>query len=153
MRIMIELGEIGKSRRDDVLIGKLLSVWEASVRASHDFLTDEDITKIAPEARQALQFVDILVVVQEDGEPIGFMGVQECKIEMLFLAPAYFSHGIGRQLIGLALDKYNARYVDVNEQNHGAAKFYHRMGFKVIKRNELDGQGNPFPILEMEIDK
>ena len=72
---------------------------------------------------------------------------------MLFLAPAYFSHGIGRQLIGLALDKYNARYVDVNEQNHGAAKFYHRMGFKVIKRNELDGQGNPFPILEMEIDK
>ena len=45
---MIELGEIGKSRRDDVLIGKLLSVWEASVRASHDFLTDEDITKIAP---------------------------------------------------------------------------------------------------------
>ena len=32
--------------RDDALVGRLVELWEASVRATHDFLSEEDIRGI-----------------------------------------------------------------------------------------------------------
>lgn len=43
--------------------------------------------------------------------------------------------------------------VDVNEQNPKALRFYERCGFTVYQRDEIDGQGNPFPILRMRLNK
>jgi putative acetyltransferase len=37
----------------------------------------------------------------------------------------------------------------VNEDNLEAKNFYEHMGFKVYRRNELDDQGNPYPVLYM----
>lgn len=71
------------------------------------------------------------------------MGVQERKIEMLFLHPAYIRKGLGRMLVERAFRELQVEYVDVNEQNPGAAKFYGLMGFKTFKRNEYDSEGNP----------
>lgn len=39
--------------------------------------------------------------------------------------------------------------VDVNEQNPQAYCFYQKQGFKKYSRSELDGQGNPFPVLHL----
>lgn len=78
------------------------------------------------------------------------MGVQEQKIEMLFLHPDYFRKGIGKMLVERAFSELKVEYVDVNEQNPSATRFYERMGFKTFKRNECDSEGNPFPILEMK---
>lgn len=44
----------------------------------------------------------------------------------------------------------NVEYVDVNEQNPDAVKFYERMGFRTFHRDASDDQGNPFPILRMK---
>ena len=44
---------------------------------------------------------------------------------------------------------FSVTEVCVNEQNSGARGFYEHMGFEVYQRDELDGQGNPFPILHM----
>lgn len=111
-----------------------------SVRATHHFLTEKDIVRLTPQAEEALRHIETLWVLQDGQSPIGFMGVQNRKIEMLFLHPAYIRKGLGRMLV---------EYVDVNEQNPGAAKFYGLMGFKTFKRNEYDNEGNHFPILEM----
>ena len=81
------------------------------------------------------------------------MGLQEQKIEMLFVSPEYFGKGIGRRLVDLAVDEYGAVYVDVNEQNPKAAGFYRHVGFAVFRRDEVDGQGNAFPILRMKLIK
>ena len=141
---------IEKNQRDSILIGKLLGIWEAAVRATHHFLTEADITRLAPQAEEALRHVEILWVMTDEQSPIGFMGVQARKIEMLFLRPDYFRKGLGRELVARAFRDLNVEYVDVNEQNPNAIKFYERMGFKVFKRNEYDSEGNPFPILEMK---
>ena len=81
---------------------------------------------------------------------VGFMGMQSGKIEMLFLHPDYFRKGLGKELVQRAFRELEARYVDVNEQNHNAARFYERMGFHTFRRDDTDDQGNPFPILRME---
>lgn len=140
---------VAKGERDNVLIDKLLRVWGASVRATHHFLAEADVVRLAPQAEVALRQVETLWVVADNREPVGFMGVQERKIEMLFLHPGYFRRGLGRELVRRALDRLGVEYVDVNEQNPGAARFYERMGFSVFRRNERDSGGNPFPILEM----
>ncbi len=144
------IAAIEKDRRTPQLIGNLLDVWEASVRASHHFLAEADIARLAPQAEGALRHIETLWVVHDGQRPVGFMGVQERKIEMLFLHPDYFHKGLGRMLVERAFRDLGVEYVDVNEQNPDATKFYERMGFKVFKRNERDCEGNPFPILEMK---
>lgn len=149
-RIMIRIISIEKDNRDTELISRLLDVWQASVRASHHFLTEEDIRVLTPQAEEALRQIETLWIVQDGLLSVGFMGVQERKIEMLFLHPDYFRKGLGKELVQRAFRELDVEYVDVNEQNPDALKFYEQMGFKVFKRNELDSEGNPFPILEMK---
>lgn len=147
----IIIQEIPKEKRTDASITQLIYLWKASVRASHHFLTEDDILHLTPQAEGALRFIDtLLVAYNPQEEPAGFMGIQAQKIEMLFLAPAYFGQGLGKRLVRLAFDHWDVRYVDVNEQNEGAKQFYERMGFHTFKRNERDSEGNPFPILEMK---
>ncbi len=143
---------VAKNERDSLLISKLKKVWEASIRATHHFLSESDIIDLRPQVEVGLQYIDVLWVVcrQDTREPVGFMGIQDCKIEMLFLHPAHFRKGLGRMLVQQAFDKLGVEYVDVNEQNPEAKCFYERMGFEVFKRNELDSEGRAFPILEMK---
>lgn len=133
-----------------LLIGDILEIWEASVRASHRFLTEEDIRALYPQAEEAVQQIETLWVIQDGLRTVGFMGVQERKIEMLFLHPDYFRKGLGKIFVELAFRDLNVEYVDVNEQNPDAVKFYERMGFRTFHRDSTDDQGNPFPILRMK---
>lgn len=148
--IMTHITDIEKGNRDPRLISRLLEVWQASVRASHHFLTEADIRALAPQAEEALRQIGTLWVVCDGSQPVGFMGAQERKIEMLFLHPGHFRKGLGKELVQRAFRELAVEYVDVNEQNPDAIRFYERMGFKVFKRNESDSEGNPFPILEMK---
>ena len=139
--------------RNAELVDRLTGVWNSSVRTSHHFLSEQDITGLIPQVKAALQGIEHLIIAWEGAEPVGFMGIQEHKIEMLFLAPSSIGKGLGREMIKLAIDRYGAEYVDVNEQNEQAEGFYRHMGFRTFRRDETDEQGNPFPILHMRIAK
>ena len=147
---MIHIITIEKDNRDSKLINALLDVWQASVRASHHFLTEADIRTLTPQAEEALLQIETLWIIEDDLRPVGFMGVQEHKIEMLFLHPDYFRKGVGKGLVQRAFRELAVEYVDVNEQNPDAARFYERMGFHTFRRDDTDDQGNPFPILRMK---
>ncbi len=147
----IKTDNIEKENRTPELIAELLGIWEASVRASHHFLTEEDIRSISPQAEEAIRQIETLWVTEDDNVRIGFTGIQSGKIEMLFLHPDYFRKGIGRMLVQKAFSEQGVQYVDVNEQNPSAVKFYERMGFRSFRRDGTDDQGNPFPVLRMKI--
>lgn len=137
--------------RDTDLVNTLFGVWDASVRATHDFLTEDDIVSLEPDVRQALTGVETLSYVTDDrGTICGFMGVAEGNIEMLFIHPEQRGCGIGTSLIDFAVRKLQVSSVDVNEQNQQAVGFYKHVGFVVVRRSALDGQGRPFPILHMK---
>ena len=146
---MVQINSIEKGSRPPELIAGLLGIWEASVRASHHFLTEDDIRSLCPQAEEAIRQIETLWVVEDENAHIGFMGIQSGKIEMLFLHPDYFRKGIGRILIQKAFSELGVQYVDVNEQNPSAVKFYELMGFRTFRRDGKDDMGNPFPILRM----
>lgn len=136
--------------RTNALIDALTTLWEASVGATHHFLTEDDIQKLTPFVKMGLLGIGTLVVARDNQNPIAFMGIEADKIEMLFVSPDYFSRGIGRELAEFGISQYGVRYVDVNEQNPQAIGFYEHIGFEVFQRTEFDEQGNPFPILKMK---
>ncbi|HSI77167.1 MAG TPA: GNAT family N-acetyltransferase [Lunatimonas sp.] len=131
----------------------LLAIWEASVRATHDFLTPEKIEEIKQIIikEKVFSFVDIYVYNDSNGSKTGFIGIANNKIEMLFILPECRGKGIGRALTEFVISAHQVTKVDVNEQNPQAVGFYEKMGFNVINRCPMDSLGNPFPILEMEL--
>lgn len=132
---------------------RLLEVWEASVRATHDFITEDNIEFFKSLVRnEALPSLDLHFTRDDNHSPLGFIGVSHGKVEMLFIHPDYFGKGLGKRLLEYAVTHLNARELDVNEQNLKALGFYKRMGFVVVGRSELDSTGKPFPILHMELN-
>ena len=124
--------------RNPTLTGQLLEVWESSVKATHLFLSEEEIENIKNYVPQAIQEIPyLIIVVNEHQVPIGFMGIAEQHLEMLFISD---------------VEKYSVNDLAVNEQNPLAKGFYEYMGFKVYKRTECDEQGNPYPLLYMKLN-
>ena len=79
------------------------------------------------------------------------MGIDGRKLEMLFLAPEERGRGLGRKLLEYGITEYGVKELTVNEQNPQAKGFYEYMGVRVRERSEIDEQGNPYPILFMEL--
>lgn len=133
---------------------ELLEIWEASVRATHDFLTEEKILEIRQIIIEGEVFsqVDLYIFQSVEGLKMGFLGLSLEKIEMLFIHPDFRGLGIGKHLTQFAIIQKKITKVEVNEQNHQAVNFYKKMGFKVVNRKPLDDLGNPFPILQLEVE-
>jgi putative acetyltransferase len=131
---------------------RVVELWEASVRATHAFVTEEDITVFRPLVWDGLPAVPHLLGVRDlAGHVVGFIGVQEQEVEALFVHPDWRGKGIGRRLLSYAVMTLGAQILDVNEQNPQAIGFYERMGFEVIGRSAEDGLGKPYPLLHMRL--
>mgnify|MGYP004493844133 FL=1 len=144
---MIKLYEV--QDRSPLLLDMLLEIWEQSVRATHLFLSDAEVKAIRAYVPQALKSVEHLIVAKTE-KPIAFMGVQDGRLEMLFLAPEERGKGIGKQMLQYGIETYGIVELTVNEQNPQAVGFYEHMGFETYRRTEFDEQGNPYPLLYMK---
>lgn len=130
---------------------RVVEVWEASVRATHHFMTEADIQFFKPLVRNALPDLTLACVRDGEGVVAGFTAVAHGKVEMLFVHPSWRGQGIGSRLLRYAVDTFDVTTLDVNEQNAQALGFYLRMGFEVAGRSELDGTGKPYPLLHMRL--
>lgn len=139
--------------RNEGLLEALQHVWEASVRTTHVFLSEEEIRKIARYIPMALREVPQLVVAFDAaGQPLAFMGISGRKLEMLFIAPEERGKGLGKQLLQYGIENYCIHEVCVNEQNPQAKGFYEHQGFRVYKRTDCDEQGGPYPLLFLKLE-
>ena len=138
--------------RNEECLYRLLNIWELSVRHTHLFLSEQDIDALRPLVLQGLEHINhLLTFIDEHDQSLGFIGVQDNKIEMLFVEPAVMGKGVGKALVAYVMQELDVHLVDVNEQNPQALGFYEHMGFQVFERSALDEQGNPFPILHMSL--
>jgi len=140
--------------RTPQLIDRLLEVWENSVRATHKFLSNEEVLEIKKYVPEALNGIAHLIIDTDKNEnPIAFMGIEDNKLEMLFISSEFRGMGIGKKMLLYGIENYGVNNLAVNEDNPQAKGFYEYMGFKVYQRNELDDQGKPYPVLYMRLEK
>lgn len=129
---------------------RLIEIWESAVLNTHDFLKEEDFLYYKKQLPVYFQYVT-LVGFEQEGILAGFMGIAEENLEMLFVDNEYRGTGIGKKLIAYATANLHVTKVDVNEQNTQAVDFYKYMGFNIVRRSELDGEGKEYPILHMQL--
>lgn len=131
---------------------EIIHVWETSVRATHDFLPEEKINELKVAIKQLyLPNLAVFVAFDDTGKMAGFLGCAENRLEMLFISPENRGQGTGKKLLQYAIEELGVTELDVNEQNPQAVGFYQHMGFVQYGRSELDGEGNPFPLLHMHL--
>lgn len=134
------------------LAEQLILVWEKSVKATHLFLSEDEVEEIKKYVPSALSGIAHLVIAEnKEGRPVAFMGIEEQKLEMLFITPEERGKGLGKKLIRYGIENYSINKLAVNEQNPLAREFYEHMGFQVYKRTDHDEQGNPYPLLYMKL--
>jgi putative acetyltransferase len=79
---------------------QLVEIWQRSVRATHHFLTEEDIAKLYPLVlNDYLPAVNVWVAVDGTGQPCGFIGLSGNKVEMLFIDQGQRGKGVGKALL------------------------------------------------------
>lgn len=137
--------------RPKKLLQELGNVWLASVQSTHFFLTEADINRLYPLVLDAVKNVPLLLTAKNKNNAyLGFMGIENDKLEMLFIQPNAQKQGIGKAMVSHAVNAYRVRFADVNEENKDAFAFYQKMGFVPFARSEYDDLGNNFPLLHLK---
>jgi Acetyltransferases len=127
-------------------------VWESSVKETYLFLSENEIESIKKYVPQALKEIPHLIIVENKNQvPVGFMGIENEHLEMLFVSNEERGKGLGKELLNYGIEQYSVNDLAVNEQNPLAKSFYEHMGFEVYKRANRDEQGNPYPLLYMKL--
>lgn len=131
----------------------LLEIWESSVRATHHFVIEEDISffRKAIQEQQMFENSNLTVVRDEANTILGFMGVTDNNLDMIFIGGEYIGKGVGGMLMRHAINQLNVTKVDVNEENIDGLGFYQHFGFVVAARSEYDDMGKPYPLLHMQL--
>lgn len=79
-------------RRAAQLDGDMLFTiwWWRSVEATHTFLGERDLHRLAPGVRDLnLETLDTLVLCRGDNKPIGFLTLTGAHVEALFITPGW----------------------------------------------------------------
>lgn len=129
----------------------LAAIWRGAVDATHDFLAEADRAGIEAKLQSDYFPAVALSVAERDGRPVGFSGVLDKTLEMLFVDATQHGGGIGTALLTHAIREYGVTRVDVNEQNVSAAGFYVHRGFEVVGLSETDEAGRPYPLLHLRL--
>ena len=131
----------------------IMRIWENSVRATHDFLKEEDLQlykKLIPIAYlpQLKAFI-----MESNAHPCAFFAVSDDNLEMLFVDTEYRGQGVGALALTYVLENLQVYKVDVNEQNQQAVDFYLKKGYKLVERSAVDGMGKSYPILHLRHER
>ncbi len=94
-------------------------------------------------------YADVTPEAQCKLEELGLGHLPAIQVEMLFIDPLFQRRGIGRTLLDFIRKEYPCMFLDVNEQNKVGVGFYKKYGFETLGRTEVDGQGRPYPLLNL----
>ncbi len=132
---------------------ELTRLWEGSVRATHGFVSEDDLLEIkAQMPDRYLPSAELYCLRELDGRIAAFAGVDGRRLDMLFVRADMLGRGLGSYLLDYAI-RLGVREADVNEQNGAALKFYMSRGFAVVSRDQSDSAGRPYPILHLALER
>ena len=86
---------------------------------------------------QALSEIPHLIIIENDDQvPVGFMGIAEQHLEMLFLSDEERGRGLGRALLTYGIEQYSIDDLAGERTKSLAKGFYEHMGFEVYKERK-----------------
>lgn len=114
----------------------VMNIWLGSNLQAHSFISEEYWRSHVPAVWDAMQQAQVLVF-EQDGEILGFIGWVENYIAGLFVADSARSQGVGKQLLDQCKQLSSQLWLQVYDRNDGAIRFYQREGFS-LEKEQLD---------------
>ena len=118
-------------RTDD--LDYVVKIWLESNIQAHSFIESEYWKENKEEVRKMLPH-SLIQVAEIDGNIVGFIGMNETRIEGLFVSSDFQSRGIGHSLIEWAKTGNEELTLSVYQKNQRALQFYLKEGFVIGER-------------------
>lgn len=132
-----------KMKIDD--LDPVAQIWLESNRQAHSFIEADYWEKNKEEVREMLPH-SLIEIAEIEGNIVGFIGMNETKIEGLFVNSNFQSRGIGHSLIEWAKTRNEVLTLNVYQKNQRALKFYLKEGF-VIHEQLIDEETGEIELL------
>ena len=114
---------------------RIMEIWLSSNIEAHSFIRREYWQDCFGGAAEAIPLAEVYTALSENnGEIIGFIGLNEGHIEGIFVDGKHRSRGVGKALIGFAKELHPKLSLCVYEKNSRAADFYKREGFLPVRK-------------------
>lgn len=113
-------------------LDKIMDIWLQGNLEAHSFIDAEYWKKNFDSVKSVLPNAEVYVY-EEDGEILGFIGMDAEYIAGIFVAAGHKGQGIGHQLIE-RVKKKKRLSLHVFDKNTGAMAFYLKEGFTVRER-------------------
>ena len=118
-------------RTDD--LDYVVKIWLESNIQAHSFIESDYWKENKEEVRKMLPH-SLIQVAEIDGNIVGFIGMNETRIEGLFVSSDFQSRGIGHSLIEWAKTGNEELTLSVYQKNQRALHFYLKEGFVIGER-------------------
>ena len=127
---------------DPIDTDTLVSIWEKANALAHPFLTDEFVCQVKEDMRNSYLPNAETWVLEEQGQPIGFIAMIGNEIGGLFLDPVHHGKGSGKAMVDHVADIKGPLRVEVFSENNVGRPFYERYGFLLEEEylHEQSGQ-------------
>lgn len=118
-------------RTDD--LDYVVKIWLESNIQAHSFIESDYWKENKEEVRKMLPH-SLIQVAEIDGHIVGFIGMNETRIEGLFVSSDFQSRGIGHSFIEWAKTGNEELTLSVYQKNQRALQFYLKEGFVIGER-------------------
>lgn len=115
---------------------QVLHIWLHTNRIAHDFIPASYWESRREAVKEALPQAE-LYVWEENGEVLGFIGLEGCHIAGIFVRQGAQSKGVGKRLLDRAKAGRDRLTLCVYRRNVRAAAFYRREGF-ILEEERTD---------------
>lgn len=119
---------------------QVMDIWLNENIKAHSFIPKEYwmknyefVKSILPEAK--------IYVYTENGQILGFVGINENYIEGIFVKSEFHNKGIGTALLNQIKHKYTQLKLKVYKKNKNAIAFYEQNNFETVEES-IDSQTN-----------
>ena len=113
------------------------------------------IIPIAQDGKRLRYFFEShILVYEEEGKVLGFVGQKENVVSWFFVHPDHRRKGIGQSLMHQLIDIWkDPLELNVAKQNHVAISLYSRVGFKVYYEFSGNMFGTPISVVRMRLSR
>ncbi len=119
----------------------LVSVWQEANALAHSFLADDFVAQVAKDIQNIYLPNAETWVVEDAGQPVGFIALVGDEIGGLFLRPSHHGRGLGKAMVDYAVSLHGRLRVEVFEKNEIGRRFYKRYGFVELEKDHHEPSG------------
>lgn len=128
----------------------VLDIWLAASIQAHAFIAESFWRDQLGAMRDIYLPQAETLVLEEEGQILGFASLHEQRLAALFIAPSAQGQGLGKRLLDQAKRQRNVLELSVYSANIQACAFYQACGFALVAEQNDPHSGHPERVMRWQ---